>query len=84
MWSKRVLGRAKLIAKILSRKHVLSSYRNSQGTSVARVVGSEDRGLSGAESEDYQGLNHITCSEDFGFHCLGMENHGRFVSRRVA
>ena len=50
MWSKRLLGRAKLIAKILSRKHVLSSYRNSQGTSVARVVGSEVRGLSGAES----------------------------------
>lgn len=78
-----VLGRAKLIAKILSRKRVLAVIETAREL-VWPEVGSEDRGLSGAESEDYQGLNHITCSEDFGFHCLGMENHGRFVSRRVA
>lgn len=39
-----------VIAKILSRKHVISSYENSQGTSVTRVVGDNVRELAGAES----------------------------------
>lgn len=39
-----------VIAKILSRKHVISNYKNSQGNSVTTGVGDQVRELAGAES----------------------------------
>lgn len=39
-----------VIAKILSRKHVITNYKNSQGNSVTKGVGDQVRELAGAES----------------------------------